>query len=160
MHCATPKYNNMQQRCNGMKYTLSQAATATGKNKATVQRAIKSGKISASKNSSGAYEIDPSELHRVFPPATQLVAQHPNATIRNKMQQGGKGLENSELQRIAELEKELAVSEERKRGIEGQMHHLSETVDDLRKRLDQSEGRVTALLSDQRPKGFWKRLFG
>jgi len=39
------------------------------------------------------------------------------------------------------------------------MHHLSETVDDLRKRLDQSEGRVTALLSDQRPKGFWKRLF-
>ena len=50
-------------------------------------------------------------------------------------------------------------SEERKRGIEGQMHQLSETVDDLRKRLDQSEGRVTALLSDQRPKGFWKRLF-
>lgn len=160
MHCATSKYNDMQRRCNGMKYTLSQAATATGKNKATVQRAIKGGKISASKNSSGAYEIDPSELHRVFPPATQHVAQHQNATTRNNAQRGGKDLENSGLQRIAELEKELAVTEERKQGIEGQMHHLSETVDDLRKRLDQSEGRVTALLSDQRPKGFWKRLFG
>lgn len=160
MHCATPKYKYMQRRCNGMKYTLSQAATATGKNKATVQRAIKGGKISASKNSSGAYEIDPSELHRVFPPATQHVAQYQIATIRNNAQRREKGLENSGLQRIAELEKELAVAEERKQGIEGQMHHLSETVDDLRKRLDQSEGRVTALLSDQRPKGFWKRLFG
>lgn len=143
-----------------MKYTLSQAAAATGKNKATVQRAIKGGKISASKNLSGAYEIDPSELHRVFPPTTQHVAQHPNATERNGAQRRGKDLGNSELQLIAELEKELAVAEERKHGIEGQMRHLSETVDDLRKRLDQSEGRVTALLSDQRPKGFWKRLFG
>ena len=51
------------------------------------------------------------------------------------------------MQRIAELEKELAVAEERKNGLESQLHHLSETVDDLRKRLDQSEGRVTALLS-------------
>jgi predicted site-specific integrase-resolvase len=56
---------------NSMKYTLSQAATATGNNKATIQRAIKSGKISAKKNSSGAYEIDPSELHRIFPATAQ-----------------------------------------------------------------------------------------
>jgi len=143
-----------------MKYTLSQAATATGKNKATVQRAIKAGKISATKNSSGAYEIDPSELHRVFPLTTQHVTKHQNATAGNDTQRTEKGREYSELQRITELEKELAVAEERKQGIEGQMHHLSETVDDLRKRLDHSEGRVTALLSDQRPKSFWKRLFG
>ena len=58
-----------------MKYTLSQAATATGKNKATIQRAIKSGKISATKNSSGAYDIDPSELHRIFPATAKRVAQ-------------------------------------------------------------------------------------
>jgi len=67
--------------------------------------------------------------------------------------------ETKALHRVAELEKELAVAEERKSGLEGQMHHLSETVDDLRKRLDQSEGRVTALLSDQRPKSFWGRIF-
>lgn len=130
-----------------MKYTLSQAATATGKNKATIQRAIKSGKISAKKNSSGAYEIDPSELHRVFPATEKRVAQHTNATMRNGAQRDENPYEDSALQRIAELEKELAVTEERKNGIEGQMHHLSETVDDLRKRLDQSESRVTALLS-------------
>ena len=143
-----------------MKYTLSQAAEATGKNKATIQRAIKSGKISAPKNSSGAYEIDPAELHRVFDATTQRVAQHQNATTRNTGATGKNPPDNSALQRIAELEKELAVTEERKNGLEGQLHHLSETVDDLRKRLDQSEGRVTALLSDQRPRNFWQRLFG
>lgn len=143
-----------------MKYTLSQAAEATGKNKATIQRAIKSGKISAQKNSSGAYEIDPAELHRVFYATARRVAQHPNATTRNTSATGGNLTNNSTLQRIAELEKELAVAEERKNGLEGQLHHLSETVDDLRNRLDQSEGRVTALLSDQRPKGLWRRLFG
>lgn len=89
----------------------------------------------------------------------QRVVQHPNATTRNTHVTAKNTSDNSALQCIAELEKELAVAEERKNGLEDQMHHLSETVDDLRKRLDQSEGRVTVLLSDQRPRSFWKRLF-
>ena len=64
------------------------------------------------------------------------------------------------LQRIADLEKELAVMQERKNGLEEQKRHLTDTVEDLRKRLDSSEGRVLALLNDPTPKGFWKRLFG
>jgi predicted site-specific integrase-resolvase len=143
-----------------MKYTLSQAAQATSKNKTTIQRAIKSGKITAPKNSSGVYEIDPAELHRVFDATAQPGAQHTNATIRNTRVTDQNSPDNNALPRIAELEKELAVAEERKNGLESQMHYLSETVDDLRKRLDQSEGRVTALLSDHRPKGIWKRIFG
>jgi excisionase family DNA binding protein len=49
-----------------MKYTIGQAADATGKPKSTISRAIKSGRISASKDGN-KYQIDPSELHRVFP---------------------------------------------------------------------------------------------
>lgn len=143
-----------------MKYTLSEAASATGKNKATIQRAIKSGKISAPKGESGSYEIDPSELHRVFPPVAQRVAHQASATMRNDMQNMEKPADFNVLQRIADLEKELAVMEERKSGLEEQKRHLTETVDDLRTRLDSSEGRVLTLLNDQRPKGFWKRLFG
>ena len=140
-----------------MKYTLSEAATATGKNKATIQRAIKSGRISAPKGETGSYEIDPSELHRVFPPVAQRVAPTANATMRNDAQHLH---DFNDLQRIADLEKELAVMEERSSGLEEQKRHLTDTVDDLRKRLDSSEGRVLALLNDQRPKGFWKRLLG
>jgi septal ring factor EnvC (AmiA/AmiB activator) len=143
-----------------MKYTLSEAASATGKNKATIQRAIKSGKISAAKGESGSYEIDPSELHRVFPPVAQRVAHQANATIRNAAQHPENAPDFNTLQRIADLEKELAVMEERKNGLEEQKRQMTDTVDDLRKRLDSSEGRVLALLNDQRPKGFWKRLFG
>jgi predicted site-specific integrase-resolvase len=143
-----------------MKYTLSEAASATGKNKATIQRAIKSGKISAPKGESGSYEIDPSELHRVFPPVAQRVAPQALATLRNDTQHLEISADFKALQRIADLEKELAVMEERKNGLEEQKRHMTETVEDLRKRLDSSEGRVLALLNDQRPKGFWKRLFG
>lgn len=50
--------------------------------------------------------------------------------------------------------------EERKNGLEEQKRHLTDTVEDPRKRLDSSERRVLALLNDQRPKAFWKRFFG
>ncbi|GDX86047.1 hypothetical protein LBMAG43_20890 [Methylococcaceae bacterium] len=56
-----------------MKHSLGTAAIATGKSKTTIHRAIKSGKLSAFKNDDGAFEIDPSELHRVFDPVTHGV---------------------------------------------------------------------------------------
>jgi hypothetical protein len=52
-----------------MGYSLAEAARASGKSKSklTIQRAIKGGKISASRNENGLYDIDPAELHRMFP---------------------------------------------------------------------------------------------
>lgn len=50
-----------------MSYTLGSAAKATGKSKTTIQRAISKGRISAQKDDSGRYVIEPSELHRIFP---------------------------------------------------------------------------------------------
>ena len=50
-----------------MKYTAGQAAKAAGVSKATITRALQSGKISGLKDDSGAWSIDPAELHRVFP---------------------------------------------------------------------------------------------
>ena len=138
-----------------MKYSLSKAAEATGKNKTTIQRAIKNGKISAIKGEIGSYEIDPAELHRVFPPN---VAQHPQS---NDTQQEKFPSINSTLARILELEKELAVAREHANGLEAQKDQMTDTINDLRKRLDSSEGRVTALLMDNRSKsGLLSRLFG
>lgn len=142
-----------------MKYSLSEAAKATGKNKTTIQRAIKNGKISAAKGDSGSYEIDPSELHRVFPPAaTQSDAQHLQS---NDTQQRELAPNHSNLERIFELEKALAVAHEKAHGLESQNDQMADTINDLRKRLDSSEGRVTALLTDNRPKRIswwpWRR---
>ena len=53
-----------------MAYTLSEAATATGLSRSTIFRAIKSGRISATRIE-GNFSIEPVELHRVFPPVSE-----------------------------------------------------------------------------------------
>lgn len=47
--------------------SLSQAAKKAGKSKSTINRAIKSGKLSATRHDDGTYTIAASELFRVFP---------------------------------------------------------------------------------------------
>jgi len=72
-----------------MKLTASQAAKETGKSIPTITRAIKSGKISAEKTTSGGYLIEPSELFRVFQPlivktnvtANMLDSETPRETV-------------------------------------------------------------------------------
>jgi hypothetical protein len=63
-----------------MPYTLGQAAKATGLSKPTISEAIKKGKISARKNESGSFEIDPAELHRVYPPVASSASQDEQQT--------------------------------------------------------------------------------
>jgi excisionase family DNA binding protein len=48
-------------------YSLAQAAKATGKSKPTIARAIKAGRLSATRGEGGNYLIDESELARVYP---------------------------------------------------------------------------------------------
>jgi len=47
-----------------MSYTLATAAEVAGKTKPTIWRAVKSGKISATRLEDGSFRIDPSELSR------------------------------------------------------------------------------------------------
>jgi excisionase family DNA binding protein len=66
-------------------YTLAQAAEATGLNRSTILRAIKSGKISGARDSQGAWSVEPVELHRAFAPAEatpKAVPQHAQADTR------------------------------------------------------------------------------
>ena len=56
-----------------MMITLCQAARACGKNKSTILNAIKKGRLSASRDDLGNWQIDPAELSRVYPPTTQMV---------------------------------------------------------------------------------------
>lgn len=124
-----------------MQYTAGQAAKAAGKNIATITRAIKSGKISAFKSADGAWRIDPAELHRVFPIATQ--------ELRNSEMQGStipaQEIENGLLQ-------EVAILRERLRAQEVLLSDRADQISDLRGRLDK-EGderrRLAAILTDQ-----------
>jgi len=124
-------------------YTLKQAAEAAGKTKPTIQRAIKDGKLSATKDENGHYQIDPAELHRVF---HVTVTQQQNETTRNMPKTAD---ETAALR--AELEGMRALADERQR-----------TIDDLRHRLDseaEERRQITArLLEHQKPSSLWSRL--
>jgi hypothetical protein len=65
-----------------MSYTLSEAAAACGVNKSTVLRAVKSGRISGTKDEFGTWHVEAVELHRIFPPAAAAAAS-PEALPRH-----------------------------------------------------------------------------
>lgn len=52
-----------------MKLTLNQAAKVAEVAKSTISRAIEKGRLSAVKDDLGRYQIEPSELFRVFDPS-------------------------------------------------------------------------------------------
>ena len=125
-------------------YSLAEAAKAVSKSKSTLLRAIKKGKISASKDDSGQYQIEPVELFRAYPDATgDVLRDAPNdapRTTHDAPHDAGEPHEISALQ--AEV-----------KGLQGQVDLLTSERDDLRGRLDtESEERrkLTMMLTDQR----------
>ena len=54
-------------------YTIATAAAVVGRNKTAILRAITSGRISATKDDTGELQIDPVELHRIYPPLRSSV---------------------------------------------------------------------------------------
>jgi len=90
-----------------MKYTAGQAAKATGVATATITRSLKSGKISGQKDSNGAWMIDPSELHRVFPPVSSK--DHEKSLMKQDAtpyEMGERSSESSALQREIQVLRE------------------------------------------------------
>jgi hypothetical protein len=61
--------------------TLGQAAKTAKRGKATIQRALKNGTLSGTRNPSGRWLIDPAELHRAFPFETTQIG---SGSIQNR----------------------------------------------------------------------------
>jgi hypothetical protein len=127
-----------------MVYTLGEAARATGKSKATISKAIKIGRVSAQKDETGTFHIDPSELHRVYP--LTVSSEHKETPANTPEKAGIDGT-------IRELQARLEAAHER-------LSDKETVIADLREDRDRWRQQATALLSDQRPNGFLKRFFG
>jgi excisionase family DNA binding protein len=113
-------------------FSLTAAAKEVGKSKPTISKAIKTGRLSAKRVGQG-YEIDASELFRVYPKATQS--------------EPAKETTSSSAVNLLELETKM---------LREQLARERESVDDLRIRLTRAEN----LLTDQRPasrKWFWQK---
>lgn len=89
--------------------TLSQAAKALGKSKSTLNRAIKTGRLSATRNEDGTFSINPAELYRAFPePSENMRQERPVEQDRTAVYDdlGGR---ISLLQQLLEREREVVA---------------------------------------------------
>jgi hypothetical protein len=120
-----------------MKHTAGTAAKAVGKTKSTITKAIASGKLSAIKNDNGAWEIDASELYRVYPPT-------PLETVKIE--------KNDTLKETDGNSKEIEALERLLKAAEEQIDDLKADRDEWRKQANQ-----LLLTNTSTPR---KRIFG
>ena len=120
-----------------MKHTAGTAAKAVGKTKSTITKAIASGKLSAIKNDDGAWEIDASELYRVYPPT-------PLETVKIE--------QNDTLKETDGNSKEIEALERLLKAAEEQIDDLKADRDEWRKQANQ-----LLLTNTSTPR---KRIFG
>jgi predicted RNase H-like nuclease (RuvC/YqgF family) len=143
-----------------MKLTLNKAAQEASISKSTLSEALKSGRLSAEKDEKGRYQIDPSELFRVFPKTSPNEQAEPTTNKQKNSPNNGLG---QELEALRSQVQSLTIERERER------EQLTDQIADLRRRLD-TEGeerrKLTAMLTDQRAttkperRGFFARLMG
>ncbi len=138
-----------------MKYTAGEAATATGLNTATITRAIKKGRISATKSDTGAWQIDPAELHRVFPPlASKALQQGGVQGDARAVQEESKSTNNALQGELETMRERLVAAEQRAAVAEALAEERGNRLDQLVPLLP----KPTAIpAADTRP--WWRRLF-
>jgi excisionase family DNA binding protein len=151
-------------------FSLSQTAKRTGVSKATIHRAIKSGKLSAHRQDDDSYKIDPSELSRVYEMktgteveggtpemATEPVSRGSGETIRNPSRNA------PENPSAAILQAELAGARQLIKFLEEQVEDLRGDRDGWRQQAETAQRLLTharerAVPTPMRP--WWKRLAG
>lgn len=132
---------NLKQTVPPMKYTLGDAAKATGVSKPTISRAIKSGKITGVKDESGVYQLDPAEVHRVWPMKQR--SSNDDGTLKQTVPSV-----DTALQREIELLREM-------------LDETKSDRDQWREQAKKHAQNVTALLDGKSERsGFWARLTG
>jgi excisionase family DNA binding protein len=113
-----------------MTYTLGTASKATGVSKSTIYRAIKSGRLSATRSDAASdYAIEPAELHRVFPPVSRPPETVDETAPARSMTQDATPPAQADTARV-ELEKKNAALEQEIRG-------LRELLEEVRTSRDQ-----------------------
>lgn len=150
--------------------TLPQAAKATGKDRSTLFRAIKSGKLTATKNANGDFVVDVAELDRVYP--VKIPRNNPTTLHSDALHHGAPA---ESLSDINELVAEVDALRARLAALEADKRALQADKDDIRSERDhwrkafEDQVVTVKLLTDQRqvrdeattkPKGILARLFG
>jgi hypothetical protein len=124
-----------------MALTAREAGEQVGKTRQAIIKAIRKGTLSAAKDESGEWRIDPAELFRVYPPVSQV--DDTRTATESASDTAG-------------LRREIEVLRERLAEKDG-------LIDDLREDRDRWREQATRLLPALQPavrQSWWRRLRG
>lgn len=150
------------------KLNISEAARATGKNRTTLYRHIKSGKLSSEKDATDNPVIDVSELQRVYGDL-KMSATDANATQNVAKHQIDTPKSNTELQllrlKLEHFEEKLEAERVLRKEIEQQRDLALEEKVKLLEIVEKQTHMLAAPKENepQKPvekRGFWRRVFG
>lgn len=143
-----------------MYYTLSQAATATGKSKSVISKSLKNGDISYIEKTDKGYKIDPSELFRVFPKNEKELKENGKIERKRTSKNTGKNTLNAEKENSLKLE--LLTTE--RNFYKEQLEKAEKEKDDWKKQaqtlLLQYAPIQKQTIEEPPRKGFWGWLVG
>lgn len=164
--------------CNMAQISISEASRLTGKNRSTLHRHIKSGKLSKFLDKDNNPTIDTSELARVYPSFKIPVAmQHVAGVLQNsEMPQLATGDETGNATVEIELlklklehaEGKLSIEENRRRESEQREREAREEITRLLNIVEKQTYLLTAgsaqetqkeNLPSQPKRGWWRRIF-
>ena len=147
--------------------SISKAAEMTGKNRITLYRAMRSGKLSYSLGPHKQKQIDTAELLRVFPDVTL----HDVTVVTKKPQENSKNPINSTCSDVTSdsytllqsafsmLQEQLKDAAERERRLEARIQALERRNEALEQRF-LPPGDVAETHTDAPRKSWWRRMFG
>jgi excisionase family DNA binding protein len=130
-----------ETRCIVAKLTTQQAAEAVGRSRSTVWRDIRRGRLSAERADGGDFQVDVSELERVYG------ALKPPATSRE-----GAAQPSAPRSETNTLQVEVALLHERVASLESDKHRLLSDLDrerEERTRAAEERGRLLTILEEQ-----------
>ena len=129
--------------------TLGEASKLTGKSKPTISKAIKDGRISAEQRPDKSYQIEVSELLRVYPALPETDA---DTSIQTKA--------SSKSNNSSVLEVEKKYLEEKVADLEDRLQEMKEERNTAQTEARADRARLGAMIEDQRPKSLWQRMTG
>lgn len=146
-------------------FSLREAAEQAGASKSTIFRAIKAGRLSATRDDDGNFAIDPAELFRVYPPRSS--APVPAHVETRSEGQDATPSSNSEKPDGTDFEtrlhqvREQAALEARAKLAEERLSDLKQQLDELKRQRDkwQEQAERLALAPpaavERKPGGWW-----
>lgn len=125
--------------------TLGQAAKAADRSKTAVLRAIQNGRLSAEKDETGQYAIEPAELFRVFTPVPDTVP----VTVTAVGTAGNPQVTTLTASEISRLQTELKAKDERIAALEEERERERRDKDAMITDLRQERDRLLQVMEEQ-----------